>query len=154
MLKLTVTKEVGGGYLRERIIVGAGVHDPLVQVALPRKSQPNTWMLCSSSRRITGTPAASLLHALELGIAAVARRIAVEILKDPAPPTLDEKVEGVALWLRDNDPAPLTRLWIFSPEWKHAVCVPWGLVFERELARQIEHAAPWIAAALAKGTAS
>ena len=43
--------------------------------------------------------AASLQHALELGIASGARWIAVELLKHSKPPTKKKIVDGVALWI-------------------------------------------------------
>lgn len=112
---------------------------------------------------------ASLLHALELGVAAAARWIAVELLKDPTPPPLgDERVYGVGLALLPRDAYCLLQLLTDlrvddlgdirydSRQWNTAemrdmnparvVCAS----SEQALAVLIEHAAPWIAAALAK----
>jgi len=123
--------------------------------------------------------AASLLHGFELGIAATARWIAVELLKHPAPPTMAAKrrgIDGVALWLvqaQRGKPSRTLRLHSASTEGGAHVVLGTvdqagpvyttisnavgasGHVYqlatkEHALAALIEHAAPWIAVALLK----
>jgi len=110
----------------------------------------------------TDTEAASLLHALELGVAAAARWIAVELLRDPAPPAEGEEVEGAVLWLVPWDrPATQLRvsyapLGVYDPRdgtlktWWHDVQFGRFAAEEQALAALISHAAPWIAVALVK----
>ena len=117
---------------------------------------------------VTGTrkPAASLLHGLELGVAAATRWIAVELLKDQTSPVEYEEIEGVALVLRARDSYWRLQLahglarddcggvYQDSRQWntvetrdmvpQRSVCA----TKEQALAVLIEHAAPWIAAAL------
>jgi hypothetical protein len=108
--------------------------------------------------------AASMLHALERGIASAARWIAVELLKNSAPPAEGEKVEGVALWVNPWDVfgkqlrvshaplgvyttsgvAPSYRAWWLDQR------LGYFAVEEQALAVLVSHAAPWIAAALAE----
>lgn len=107
--------------------------------------------------------AASLLHALELGIASAARWIAVELLKDSR---YEQYEEGVALYLDEHDP---TRKDLhmnagrvherFGGVFKNG---DWSCTLVRDrfpipivrasqeqaIAALIEHAAPWIATAI------
>jgi len=121
----------------------------------------------------------SPLHALELGVAATARAIAVELLRDPTPSVEGEKVEGIALWLNDKPiPARLgairyLRGSLFAADYvglvdttrvpgKRDEVTIGGILGrnrddemncaseEQALAALIEHAAPWIAVALAE----
>jgi hypothetical protein len=120
--------------------------------------------------------AASLLHALELGIASAARWIAVELLKDPTPSAEDEQVVPGSLWLevRFHELSDgRTETWstlcsqgeflgAVNSISRGAIHLPgsWeidGYRDEREFASQeqalavlIEHATPWIAVALEK----
>lgn len=119
----------------------------------------------------------SPLHVLELGVAATARAIAVGLIKHPAPPTMAAKrrgIDGVALWLVQEQKTSRTlRLHSASTEGGAHVVLGTagqaGPVYttisdavgasgrtcqlasqEQALAVLIEHAAPWIAAALVK----
>lgn len=110
-----------------------------------------------------GARAASLLHALELGIAAAARWIAVELLRDPVPlgdrePRV-EQADGVALalwgqFLCGPWPGYSRHVEDHGDHWDAHGCkgpLPqWCATREQALAVLIEHAAPWIAAALVK----
>ncbi|MCK9355599.1 MAG: hypothetical protein M0R22_00390 [Dehalococcoidia bacterium] len=118
---------------------------------------------------------ASLLHALELGVAAAARWIAVELLRDSTPPGEGERTENVSLytvfptatpfsatlWLTGLGHAgtigqvsmdePLAGVNVFRASWLADNDGPVDCASsEQALAALIEHAAPWIATALAK----
>lgn len=116
-----------------------------------------------------GQPAASFLHALELGVAAAARWIAVDLLDDPAPPPVgEERVYGVGLvlahrsdycrlqLLTDLQVDDLGGVYHDGRQWNtsemrdmnppRVVCA----TKEQALAVLVEHAHRWIAAALAK----
>lgn len=122
---------------------------------------------------VSGTrqPAASPNHAFEMGVRAAARWIAVALLADPKPPAKGKMVTDVALWLtkraKDNhelflmtQKAAQGTMGVFSKS--HHFCTVYGLIdlpsiaipvanrasSEGAIAKIIEHAAPWIAAAL------
>jgi hypothetical protein len=140
------------------------------------EQQSTSWIYVD---RLAGhnKPAASLLHGLELGIVAAARWIAIELLKDPAPPA--NCISGVGLWLVqvENHEPPLMALWsplgelgvvgVSNVQPTHVWGTSWWISCplahplaqspsrsyassEQALATLIEHTAPWIAAALAK----
>ena len=115
--------------------------------------------------------AASPLHAFEMGVRASSRWIAVELLKHPNPPTKGKMVEGVALWTtkraKDNyeiflmtQKATQGTLGVFTDT--PVLYSVYGLIDtmplnipagnhaskEGAIATIIQHAAPWIAAAL------
>jgi hypothetical protein len=117
------------------------------------------YVLRGSCREYVANP----LHGLEQGVAAVARWIAVELLKSPAPPVGDtevEGVEGVVLWLEPWDRTAkqlrvsYAPLGVYAPRdgtirvWWHDVQLGRFAVEEQALAALVKHAAPWIAAAL------
>lgn len=116
-----------------------------------------------------GQPAASFLHALELGVAVAARWIAVELLYDPAGPAKgEERVHGVGLVLAHRNGYQRLQLltdlkvddlggtYHDSRQWncvemrdmnlERVVCAS----KEQALSILIKHAAPWIAVALVK----
>jgi hypothetical protein len=170
MLKLTIKREtasLGKAGDMHTVVVTAGGVSRLLSLVEPdgrlSDEPPDSWRLYVLDGNCDAI-AASLLHGLELGIASAARWIAVELLKDQTPPADEEKVEGVALWLNLWDyhgkqlrasyaplgvysttgVAPSYRTWWFDQQ------LGYFAAEEQALAALIEHAAPWIAAALVK----
>ena len=113
--------------------------------------------------------AASLLYAFEQGVSAMARWIAVELLKDPGPlPVGDERVYGVGLELLQHDSPWRLKLahdlarddcggiYRDARQWNTVEACDIDMIPQRSvcasaeqaLAVLIKHAAPWIAAAL------
>jgi hypothetical protein len=105
------------------------------------------------------------LHALELGVAVAARWIAVELLRDPERAPGEDRVvgaKGVYLRLRSWDHPAMqlvvcdTPLGVYDNRdgtyraWWRDIPSRYCAVEEQALAVLIEHAAPWIAAELAK----
>lgn len=170
MLKFTIART--GKDSRPGFIVSAGEHLDLVEVHEPRTGIPDTWVVWVLDLGDVGR-AASLLHALELGLAVAARWIAVELLKDPTKNATTDA--GVLLSvvkasdLRGSENEILfhglhalgkvieqnAHTWSvteFEDDLSQAETV---LCASREqaLAVLVEHAAPWIAAALVKEVA-
>jgi hypothetical protein len=104
--------------------------------------------------------AASLTHGLELGVAAVARWLAIELLKNPSEPAAGESVGGCRLWMAGPYLMRSFTDWSMRVEqhedhWDaHGIgsrVIPGEFACqEQAIAALIEHAAPWIALELAK----
>lgn len=168
MLRLAIGKFEGEPYHGVRL--GEAWGGPLIRTTL------GGHIVWAPGFREQGQAAASLLHALELVIAASARWIAVELLKDPAPPADGEKVVGVALWLEDRDGSHVLMAALDGKlrngrVYTHAggaIAIRPRLISaqgidedrvacaseEGAFAALIEHIAQWIAAALVKEVAA
>jgi hypothetical protein len=177
MLQLTIRKEtttLGTAGEMRSIRVDAGSLSHLISVVEPDQrapgDPPDSWRTYILDRSCSD-PGASLLHALELGVLVTARWLAVELLKDPAPPVT--ATQPMIYLSGDPEHEPSLRVYL-SPNInfggydaltyglccvrltgpRHLDTARFYASREQALAVLIEHAAPWIASALEKEIAT